>query len=160
MSPTILVAYDTKNGSTADVAEAIAAGLRRHGAVVDVRLARDVLDVTVAKALVVGAPIYSGRWLSGAHRVLRRAGRLAPDRRPPVAVFALGPRSDDGPENWVRPRQQFQRALGKHPSLAPVSTALFGGADPPKKSPRRDLRDWDAIQAWADELAGLFGTDR
>lgn len=160
MPPEILVAYDTRNGSTADVAGAIASRLREVGFSVDVRLARDVRDMAGLDGLVVGAPIYSGRWLAGAHRLLKRVGKLARDSRPPVAVFALGPRVDEGPENWVRPREQFMRALGKHPSVSTVSTALFGGADPPKKSPRRDIRDWAAIQAWADELAGLFEPPR
>ncbi len=153
----ILVAYDTRNGSTAEVAQAIAARLHERGCQVDVRPSRDVRDLAGIDALVVGAPIYSGRWLTGAHRVLKRAGKVSPDRRPPVAIFALGPRADDGPENWVRPREQFERALGKHPSVTPVATALFGGADPPRKSPRRDIRDWNVIDQWADELAAKFG---
>lgn len=152
----VLVAYDTRNGSTVDVAQAIASRLRDHGCEVDVRLARDVRDLVGVDALVVGAPIYSGRWLSGAHRVLKRAEKLAPESRPALAIFALGPRIDEGPENWVRPRAQFQHALGKHKTIAPVATALFGGADPPKKSPRRDIRDWEAVAAWADELANTF----
>jgi len=157
MAPRILVAYDTKNGSTADVAQAIAASLRAHGALVDVERAGAVRDLSGLDALVVGAPIYSGRWLSGAHRVLKRAGKLAPGRSIPIAIFALGPRVDEGPENWVRPREQFEHALSKHASVSPVSTALFGGADPPKKSPRRDIRDWNAIRAWAEEIAPLLG---
>lgn len=156
MSAIVLVVYDTKNGSTAEVAEAIAARLRERGAAVDVRPARGVRDLSGVDAVVVGAPIYSGRWMSGAHRVLTRVRKIAPGDRPLVAVFALGPRVD-GPENWVGPREQFSRALAKHPAIAPVSTALFGGADPPRKSPRRDIRDWDAVQRWADELAESFG---
>jgi len=157
MMPKILVAYDTKHGSTVEVAEAIAGTLREHGALVDLHEAKAVRDFSGFDALVVGAPIYSGRWLSGAHRVLKRAGKLAPERSIPVAVFALGPRVDEGPENWERPRRQFEKALSKHESLAPVSSALFGGADPPKKSPRRDIRDWDAIRAWAETIAPLLG---
>jgi menaquinone-dependent protoporphyrinogen oxidase len=157
MPSKILVAYDTRNGSTVDVAETIASRFRDKGCSVEVSRARDVRDVSAIDALVVGAPIYSGSWLAGAHRLLKRVDKLPSDRRPHVAIFALGPRRDDGPQDWVRPRGQFERALGKHPSIAPVSTALFGGADPPKKTPRRDIRDWAAIQAWADELAGSFG---
>jgi menaquinone-dependent protoporphyrinogen oxidase len=157
MAQRILVAYDTRNGSTAEVAEAIAATLSGHGVLVGVKHAEAVRDLSGFDALVVGAPIYSGRWLPGAHRVLKRAGKIVPERSMPIAIFALGPRVDEGPENWVRPREQFERALAKHASISPASTALFGGADPPKKSPRRDIRDWDAIRTWAVKIAPLLG---
>lgn len=157
MPPEILVAYDTKNGSTAEVAHAIAERLGRRGALVQTQPARSTRDLAGFDAVVVGAPIYSGRWLRGAHRVLSRIAKLPPRDRPVLAAFALGPRVDEGPENWVRPREQFERALGKHPSVTTASTALFGGADPPRKSPRRDIRDWDAIASWADDLGQLVG---
>jgi menaquinone-dependent protoporphyrinogen oxidase len=153
----VLVTYATKNGSTTDVAQAIVSRLREHGCTVDIQPARNVHNANEFDGIVVGAPIYSGRWLSGAHHILKRLSKLEPEQRPAVAIFALGPRRDEGPENWVVPKAQFDRALGKHPSVIPVSTALFGGADPPKKSPRRDIRDWDAIKTWANELATIFG---
>lgn len=155
----ILVAFETKNGSTAEVAEAIASRLREHGAMVELSRARQAPDLTDWSGVVLGAPIYSGRWLSGAHRLLKRLAKIPAGARPPVAIFALGPRQDTGPEDWVRPRQQFERALGKHRSIIPVTTALFGGVDPPKKKIRRDVRNWEAIAAWADEVGGLLQTE-
>lgn len=152
----VLVAYNTKNGSTIDVAQAIVLRLREHGCSVEIQLARNVRNFKEFDYLVVGAPIYSGHWLSGAHRILKRVSRLGLEQSPAVAVFALGPRRDEGPESWTVPKVQFDRALSKHPSIEPVSTALFGGADPPKKPPRRDIRDWDAIKSWADEIAKIF----
>lgn len=153
----ILVAFDSKNGSTAEVARSIAARLRQDGVEAEVVAARSVRNLEEWKGVVVGAPIYSGHWLSGGHRVLKRLSKLPDARRPPVAVFALGPRQDAGPESWVRPREQLARALAKHRSISPVATALFGGVDPPKKRTRRDIRDWKTIEAWADELADHFG---
>jgi menaquinone-dependent protoporphyrinogen oxidase len=153
----VLVIFDTKNGSTAEVAQAIARRLGERGAAVELRSARSAPDLVGWAGIVVGAPIYSGRWMNGAHRTLKKLARIAPEHRPPVAIFALGPRQDEGPEDWLGPRQQFERALSKHRSIVPISTALFGGADPPKKKVRRDIRDWDAISEWADKLAGLFG---
>lgn len=152
----VLVAYDTKNGSTADVAQAIGLRLREHGFSVDIQPAKKVHDAKEFDCLVVGAPIYAGRWLSGAHRLLRHVSKLRSEQRPAVAIFALGPRKNEGPESWAAPKAQFDRALAKHPAFMPVSTALFGGADPAKKSPRRDLRDWDVIKSWAEELAANF----
>ena len=154
----VLVSYDTKNESTTDVAQALARRLREHGYQVEIQRARNVRHIKDYNYLVVGAPIYSGRWLSGAHRVLKLVRKLKSDQMPAVAVFALGPRKDERPESWVVPKAQFDRALRKHSAVVPVSTALFGGADPPKKSIRRDIRDWDAIDTWADELAKIFGS--
>jgi menaquinone-dependent protoporphyrinogen oxidase len=152
----VLVAYDTKNGSTGEVAQSIAEQLRENGCSVDLQIAKNVRKPVNFDALVVGAPIYSGRWLSGAHRILNMVSKTGSGEGPSVAIFALGPRTDEGPENWIKPKAQFDRALGKHPSINPVSTALFGGADPPKKSPRRDIRDWAAIKTWANELVAKF----
>jgi len=30
---------------------------------------------------------------------------------------------------------------------------VFGGVDPPGQRPRRDLRDWTQIEAWAASIA-------
>ncbi len=152
----VLVAYETRYGSTTDVARAIAARLADHGYSVELRSVGDVRAPQEYSAVVVGAPIYRGRWLAGAHRLLKRIGKLSSESTPAVAVFALGPRVDEGPDSWATPRAQFARALAAHSSVAPISTALFGGADPPRRSTRRDVRDWDAIGSWADDLAGLL----
>jgi menaquinone-dependent protoporphyrinogen oxidase len=153
----ILVAYATKNGSTTDVAQAIGVRLREYGCSVEIKPAKIVKSLQEFDFLVIGAPIYSGQWHNGAHRILKRIHKLKSEQTPDLALFALGPRKNEGPEDWVRPNAQFERAIKKHPSVNPVSKALFGGADPPKKSVRRDIRDWEAIKAWADELAKIIG---
>ena len=156
----ILIAYCTKNGSTTEVAQAIARQLQEAGFSVEIQLSKKVKKLSEYDVLVVGAPIYSGRWLSGAHRILKKMSKMEPAKSPILAVFALGPRRNEGPENWKVPQSQFDRALARHPQLTPVSIALFGGADPPKKSPRRDIRDWDVIRSWADELATIFKKEK
>ena len=102
---------------------------------------------------MLGAPIYSGRWHGDAHRFLKRHRKELLDV--PVAVFGMGPRTGS-PEGWLRSRSQLDRALSKRSWLIPVATVVFGGVDPPKhQNPRRDLRDWEAIRAWAISLAAL-----
>jgi menaquinone-dependent protoporphyrinogen oxidase len=90
----ILVAFATKAGATEEVAAAIADALRKSGNVVDLRRARDVGEpVSRWGCIVLGAPIYSGRWHRDAHRFLRRhRGEL---ERVPVAIFGMGPRSPE-----------------------------------------------------------------
>ncbi len=153
----ILVAFATKNGSTEEVAAAVAQTLRDAGHAVEIRRAREVREPIAACDLVVlGAPLYSGRWYKDAHRFLKRHRiELGPI---PVAVFAMGPRSGDE-VGWQRSRVQLERALAKRGWLVPAAIAVFGGADPPDRhrGERRDLRDWEAIRAWASGLAAPSG---
>lgn len=152
MGERILVAFATKHGSTREVAEAIAATLRERGLEADVQTAAKVKDVDGYRLVVLGAPLYTGKWHKDAHRFLRRH-RSALEARP-VAVFALGPRKPPSEGTWPRSQEQLDGALAKHPWLAPAATALFGGVDPPKKGKeRRDQRDWEAIARWVSEIA-------
>lgn len=156
----ILVTFATKNGSTTDVARAIGLRLREQGYSVEIQPVKNARNIQEFDFVVVGAPIYSGRWLSGAHRILKKISKLDSEQTPAVALFALGPRRNEGPENWVVPQSQFERAINKHPSVVPVSKTVFGGADPPKKKVRRDIRDWKAIEAWSDELVQYLAAER
>jgi menaquinone-dependent protoporphyrinogen oxidase len=144
----ILVAYATKHGSTREVAEAIGAVAMAEGAEVEVAPAHAVAGpVSRVDLVVLGAPIYSGRWHRDAHRFLKRHRRELAGL--PVAVFALGPRRADE-EAWQHSWAQLHRALAKRAWLHPVAVGLFGGADPAGqgRATRRDLRDWTAIGDW------------
>jgi menaquinone-dependent protoporphyrinogen oxidase len=155
---TVLVAYATRHGATREVAEEIAATLKALGADVELREARDIHGPECFvrglagnwSLIVLGAPLYSGRWHRDAHRFLRRHRKdLA---GVPVAVFGIGPRTTDK-QAWQRSRAQLDRAVAKHKGLTPIAAEVFGGADPPGKRPRRDLRDWARIEAWAASIA-------
>ena len=149
----VLVAYATKNGSTEQVADAIAATLQEHGAQVTLLPARKATTpVTGYDLIVLGAPLYSGRWHGDARRFLKRHRReLA---TVPVAVFGMGPRNDTE-DAWLRSRAQLDRALAKHGWLDPAGVTVFGGVDPPGRGhrERRDLRNWETIRAWAARTA-------
>jgi len=72
----VLMAYATKNGSTRQVAEAIAVALGEAGAQVTALPTRGVRDsVSGYDLIVLGAPLYSGRWHRDAHRFLKRHRR-------------------------------------------------------------------------------------
>ncbi len=147
----ILVAYASKHGSTREVAEVVAEEL---GATL--RPAGDVRELSGYGAVVLGAPLYMGRWHKDARKFLHRhSAALA---ALPFAIFALGPLKDE-PEQWGSARTQLEHALEAEPGLAPVSVELFGGALDPEavpfpfsRMPGGDLRDWDAIRAWARAL--------
>ena len=89
----------------------------------------------------------------------RMTGQLAPgvDRRASRGSIRVAGVSWHIPEAWRRSRSQLDHALAKREWLAPVATAVSGGVDPPKRADqvRRDLRDWDAIRAWAADIPRL-----
>ena len=156
----VLVVYATKNGSTRDVAEAIAVALGSDNVNVAASPAREIKGPVGDRDLVVvGGALYSGRWHHDAHRFLKRHRRELD--KMPVAVFGMGPRTEDE-EAWRRSRAQLDRALARHVWLRPLAVTVFGGVDPPRRSgrPRRDLRDWDAIQAWSRGLEELLPAEQ
>ena len=160
MSAPILVAYATKRESTHEVADAVAARLRERGHEADVRPAAEVGTLAPYGAVVVGGALYAGRWHRDARRFLaKRRDELA---RIPLAVFAMGPLKLEA-DDIRAARAQLDRALAKEHRLEPVAVTIFGGViDPAKlrfplnRMEAADARDWDAIRAWADELAGRF----
>jgi menaquinone-dependent protoporphyrinogen oxidase len=164
MSDSILVGYATRTGSTKEVAEAVASRLREKGAAVDLKPLKEVKDLGGYRAVVIGAPLYMFHWHKDALGFLAR--HQAALQKMPVAVFALGPFNDVEKE-WQEIRKQLAGELAKSPWLTPVASEVFGGYFDPaklrfpmslipamKQLPKSDIRNWDAIRAWADAQAG------
>lgn len=167
MSDTILVAYATRAGSTAGVAEAIGAALAERGAQVEVRSMQEVSDLSPYRAVVAGSAIQDRQWLPEAMQWLRQ--HQAELARRPFASFMVcmtmsmkNPQYREGVKDWLAP----VRALAR-----PLSEGYFAGALDLAKVPSRrkrlmfrlsillgvwsegDHRDWAAIRAWANDLA-------
>ena len=166
MSDTILVGYATRYGSTQQVAEVIAETLRESRLVVDLKPLREVRSLDGYHAVVIGAPLFMFHWHKDALNFLSRQRQALQAR--PVAVFALGPVNDpyDNME-WQDSRAQLDKELAQFPWFSPLALEIFGGKyDPatlrfPLKifagaAPASDIRDWDAIRAWACGLEQRF----
>lgn len=165
----ILVGYATRYGSTQEVAEAAAAVLRERGLAVDLKLLREVRTLAGYDAVVIGAPLFMFHWHKDAMRFLSRHREALTER--PAAVFALGPVHDPHDEKeWQDSRSQLDRELAKFPWLKPISLEIFGGKYDPAKlgfplkmfagdAPASDIRDWEAIRAWASDLAAKLQRD-
>lgn len=158
MAERVLVAYGSKHGTTREVAEFVAETLERRGGLeIRVEEASRVRDLVGYTAVVVGGGLYMGRWHADARRLLKRHRvELATLR---LAVFAMGPDSLDDAK-VAESRNQLERALAQTPELEPIAVAVFGGALVPEawrfpfnRLPAFDARDWDAIRAWAEEVA-------
>ena len=163
MSASVLVGYATRYGSTQEVAEAVAETLRERGLGVDIQPMREVRTLEGYDAVVLGAALYMFRWHKDARRFLSRHRKALTQL--PVAVFALGPVHDPyDEEEWQNSRAQLDKELAKFPWFAPVAKQVFGGKFDPEKlrfpinlfagsEPASDIRDWEAIRAWASDLA-------
>ena len=162
----VLVAYATKYGSTREVAEAVAARLRERGLETDVRPAGDVRRLDGYDAVVFGGALYFFRLIGEGRRFLSRHRKALSQM--PVAVFGVGP-IEDTEEQYAGARGHLDKSLGKHDNISPVAVTVFGGvleptrlrfpdANPAMKNlPPVDLRDWRAIEAWANSLPDALG---
>ena len=83
----VLVAYDSKHGSTSMIAEKVGDVLCENGFQVDIRPALIVEDISTYDAIVLGSPVYYANFLPGALHFLERHRTILAVKD--VAVFAL-----------------------------------------------------------------------
>jgi menaquinone-dependent protoporphyrinogen oxidase len=163
----VLVAYGTKHGATAEIAERIGATLRDAGLTVDVRLAGEVSSLDRYRAVVLGSAVYMLRWRPDARRMLGRAVRGAPER--PMWLFSSGPLDREPQHDLSKIVSKKVRRAAEQPGV--VDHAIFAGRFPlepsnfmersmVKKAPEgeRDFRDWGAIEEWARGIAERLGS--
>jgi menaquinone-dependent protoporphyrinogen oxidase len=166
MATRILVAYTTRKGSTAEIALAVAKELENTGAAVTVADMTTVSSVADYNAVVIGAPVYTGK-------IAREVGVFARRHRDglsrvPVAGFVTGiapvyPKTGD--------ISVFTGQLAEALAPAkPVAVTMFAGnLDTARlsfiergmtsllKVPTGDFRDWVTIALWARDLPGKMG---
>jgi len=159
----ILIAYASKKGSTAEIAQAVAKELQAAGNTADALDIGKVASLQGYDAVVFGGPVYVGRLEGRIGRfVQRHYGELA---KMPVAGFVvcLAAAAKDR-EGMALAEKALHAALDP---LHPAAETIFAGKlDPEKlswfqrwitkkvKSPVGDFRDWEAIAAWARGLPG------
>ncbi|MEU9801275.1 flavodoxin domain-containing protein [Streptomyces sp. NPDC051000] len=154
----VLVAYGSKHGATAGIAEQIGMALREDGIDVWVVPAGEVTDVRGYDGVVLGGSLYAGRWNGRARRCAKRNARYLKHR--PVWLFSSGPvdssaeRSDIPPVRAVA-RQMRQLGARDHisfgGSLTEGTPGLFARALV-RQGKGGDFRNPERIQAWAHHI--------
>lgn len=167
MAGKILIAYATRNGSTAEIAEAVGKELKAAGCTVEIKEMKTVTSVEGYTAVVIGAPMYMAKYIEAGKFVDRFREKIA---GLPVAAFAVGLAAVSKDRKMI---EETEKALrGALAPIRPVTMTLFAGnLDPAKISfitrkmvehfgrvPAGDYRDWAAIAAWAREVAGKVGS--
>lgn len=158
----VLVAYASKRGSTAEIAETVAATLRREGLGVCLERAGDVQSLERFDAVVLGSAVYMKRWPGDARHFLKKHRKAL--RQMPFWVFSSGPVGDPARNDqaWMEPPKLAQKV----DDLGGRGHVVFGGcvpAEPRGMTERamvdgipkeyRDRRNWDEIRAWAKQVA-------
>ncbi|MFI6559489.1 flavodoxin domain-containing protein [Streptomyces sp. NPDC050534] len=166
MPANVLVAYGTTNGSTAQIAEAVAEVMSKAGLAAEALPARSVDDVTRYDAVVVGGGLYAGRWHKDARRFVRRNRRALAGR--PLWFFSSGPLDASASEKDIPPVAGVRRAMNR---LDVREHVTFGGCLQEGAKGRiakmivrngkgGDYRDFPAIETWAARVAGELIQER
>lgn len=154
----VLVAYGTKMGGTAGIAEMVGDALTAAGLQVDVRSASERADIGTYDAVIVGGALYNNRWHRHARRFVKRHTDLLRTR--PVWLFSSGLLDDSAATGKIEPVAQVQQLLRRVGARGHVT---FGGRLAPDakgfpassmaKTRAGDWRDPQRIRFWATTVA-------
>lgn len=181
--PNVQVVYASRHGGTAGIAKRIAEVLQSEGAQVVIADAADRPDPSGFDAYVIGSGVQIGRWHKEATEFLERnqvtlatrpvwlfssgplpGSSMTKETDDPLAL-ALGP--EDGPGSGGR-KTIAALSAAIHPRDHRVFQGAYDPNEPPKSMQERlvrlvpaskrvlpagDFREWDAIEAWAREIA-------
>lgn len=165
----VLVAYATKYGSTAEIADAIGAAIDGPEITAEVRPARLVKSLDGYDGVVLGSGLYVGGWHEDATGFARRFEGALKVR--PVWLFSSGPTG--GGKDGDLPLHQALASPTEFPMTPAVRRiadrlGARGHATFPGKIgdtmkgfwtrwiPKGDWRDFDAIAAWARGVASAL----
>ena len=160
----VLVGFASKHGSTEGIARAIAARLEHAGLETEVGSVGKLGGLEDVGAVVLGSALYLGSWMKEAVEFAKR--NAAALGRCPVWLFSSGPLGTEAKdEEAMSQRQLAELTELLHPRDHRV---FFGALDrshlgfgermavKAAKVPDGDFRDWDAIDAWADDIASAL----
>jgi menaquinone-dependent protoporphyrinogen oxidase len=165
----VVVAYASKCGSTAEVAQRVATGLRTLGCEVEIADVSKVKRLPDCDAVVLGTAVRMGKPLGAMSRFVQR--NLSTLRHLPVAVFSVGMAMREDTLESRSSAESYIRPLAEKCSACEVG--MFAGAIFPEKLPfpfnraaanpngaltAGDHRDWPAIGQWASGLSERFAT--
>jgi menaquinone-dependent protoporphyrinogen oxidase len=160
----VLVGYATAAGSTAGIAEQIAATIRAAGCDVVCRPVGPDLDPTSFDAYVVGSAVHNMAWLRPAVDFL---GRISATENRPIWCFSVGGVTPRGVVTRRMTALEARRVEQTFPpGLRVRDHRFFGGIVEMKGLPLwgrafwrlvggrpGDHRDWPAMESWAGQIA-------
>jgi menaquinone-dependent protoporphyrinogen oxidase len=158
-----LVAYASKYGATAEIAQVISEELRKRHYEVEVKSVEDVDSLDGYDAFVIGSAVYAGGWMKPAAKFLRSNRDLLAGH--PVWLFSSGPTGQGDPneimDGWTFP-ENLKTVREK---IKPKDVILFHGKIDldllsftermivkSVKATVGDYRDWLVVRGWARRI--------
>ena len=154
----VLVAYASKNGSTAEIAEAIGRELRLMGLDEHVLPVEQVEDVVPYDAVILGSAVYAWSWEKDAIKFAQENAEVL--RKKPVWLFSSGPLDWSAAEGDVRPVRSARKvasivAARAHITIGgklPADTKGFLAKQATKEASPGDFSEYNKIRLWTDEV--------
>lgn len=158
----VLVIVASRHGATREIGEVIATTLRGEGANCEVRAPHEVLsaaELGAFDAIVIGSPVYTGRWLPEARDFVEKYAEQLRERQ--VWLFSSG--LADAPANASnRPAETQERlrlvgALGHRHFPGRLDLSVLNFAEraiiAAARGKQGDRRDMLAVGTWARQIA-------
>lgn len=146
----VLVAYASKHGGTAGLAEWIGQALEHSGMGVSVVPTNEVIDVESYDAVIVGGALYVFRWHTEARSFVKKHARAL--RLRPVWLFSSGPLDESATAEDIPPVRSVRKAMERIEARGHMT---FGGRLlPGSKSalPVGDWRDRSHVDRWVKQI--------
>lgn len=163
MEKKVLVAYVSKYGSTGGIADTIGKELCSKEVAADVRLIKNVSNISLYQAVVIGSPVYMGKWMPEAVDFLK-ANRDVLSQVPVAYFLVCMTMARASEKKRAEVLSYMDPVLKAVPEIKPIGIGTFAGALhyenlswlnkkilKSKETPEGDFRDWNAIRAWARE---------
>ncbi len=170
MTTKILVAYASRHGATAEIAEAIANELRQPTTIVDLKSLDEIETLLPYDKIVLGSAVYIGQWLKDFVRFLEANASTLSEKE--TWLFSSGPTGEGDPVELMKGFLMPDNAKETVEQIGPKEVVLFHGELDMKKlnfvdktivrgvkAPVGDFRDWDMIKDWARKIIGEPVTD-
>ncbi len=167
MDKKIIVAYASKYGAAAGIAEKIGETLNAAGYTAEVLSVEKVTDLNSCQAIVLGSSVYIGQWRKKAVKFLK--GNLAVLSEKPVWLFSCGLTGKDNPEELKQNKNFPKKLQYLADQIKPKDiTAFLGMVTMERLNPLErmmfkkaegsigDFREWALITSWANGIVATL----
>jgi menaquinone-dependent protoporphyrinogen oxidase len=164
MAEKVLVAYASKYGATAQIAEKIALRLSSDCLSAVAQDVNDVSSLSEYTGIILGSGVYMGMWMKEAAEFLKT--HESDLSKMPVWLFSDGPTGTGDPTELMKGWRFPEDLKSVANRIKPKDIIFFHGVIEMSKlkfaeklivkalkAPIGDFRDWDMINAWADGIA-------